>query len=547
MEKSEFNDLIDQLKVSDDWLHFDCLAGVSESVREFAHAIEDLTPSCDRWVLVERASRCHRVDEGLLEKLGFKDALKATLHRHSPMANSSLLFGNGCNPGAFEEKKDVVLVGLECLDESHVDRLLATMKAWRKMCPKRVLVLTEPCENAKRFLTESEVPTDIVALLPVVDRKQDLPYIMHHFAQDFGTGIEHFDIECVRLLLKHPWLGDLREMERRIRSICDVTTSDQFVASETVLDELAKSPNHFEATTPTTKLEQQLNDRLREIQTLTTSLLGQPFFQQSVETGSVRSQSAEVGFLRRVSWAYQVFFETGKANFSCVERHFEAQRLEFSQLKQMMDDVRCLRTYLQHSLAYDSERDQDTLERVASWFNESVGRRYPREEDFETCSNRLISDMLDALAILERFLNRLNDDEYRATVLRQWRKQLERTLPKHEIDTLIGSVLEDLGRNDLEATIVSNKLLKPIRDYLELLADGVNQEEALREFVERKVIIDFPEALPVSGKDLIAEGYKPGPEIGRLIKALTTRHKETGESKTELIAYARTLTGPEVI
>lgn len=54
---------------------------------------------------------------------------------------------------------------------------------------------------------------------PLRERTEDIPLLITHFLKKFGAGHRRFSPEALRLLMKYPWKGNVRELENMIEQI----------------------------------------------------------------------------------------------------------------------------------------------------------------------------------------------------------------------------------------------------------------------------------------------------------------------------------------
>jgi hypothetical protein len=264
----------------------------------------------------------------------------------------------------------------------------------------------------------------------------------------------------------------------------------------------------------------------------------------TANSNPVGAVSPEFGFLQLVSWAYVTIVENGEPNLRCVLRHFSGQRLDNKRVGEIRDTIVCLRTFLQHSLAYGSDHDRVTLNKACSWFEITIGRRQPERNDFEACIRGLLLECHALIDDLLQFLRNVGRDKFRDIVIQQWVDARERTWPRHKFDAIVARVLHDLGRSDLKVEVVCSQNLKEMNDVLAASASLDDREAMLARFVEQRICQRYPLPLPVSARDLIALGVPPGPQIREILCTLLERFESGLHDRNELLGIAMTLYCP---
>jgi two-component system response regulator PilR (NtrC family) len=58
-----------------------------------------------------------------------------------------------------------------------------------------------------------------VHLPPLRERTEDIPLFLEHFLQKLSPDKKEFSPECLRLLMKYPWKGNVRELENMVERI----------------------------------------------------------------------------------------------------------------------------------------------------------------------------------------------------------------------------------------------------------------------------------------------------------------------------------------
>ena len=115
-----------------------------------------------------------------------------------------------------------------------------------------------------------------------------------------------------------------------------------------------------------------------------------PMRPMSLETPN--PEVPQLGFVQTVAWLYGYYFEAGRVTFNFLEaptEHYLGTTVSAAQ-QQHRNDVRDLRTSLQHNLNLSIESDQQTDQRSERWFTARCGKRRPIPLDVEIQRNDFI-------------------------------------------------------------------------------------------------------------------------------------------------------------
>ena len=188
----------------------------------------------------------------------------------------SELFGHekGSFTGAFEQKKgkfELAHKGTLFLDEigdmsfqtqAKLLRVLESQEIQRVGGSKSIAVDTRVIaatnKNMDEMISENKFRDDLffrlnvipVTLLPLRDRKEDIPLLVEYFlkqlASEYGQPIKKFSSKAVALLSKHNWPGNIRELKNLIERLVIMTPSMEIGTEGIDLRGVAPGGGYFE-------------------------------------------------------------------------------------------------------------------------------------------------------------------------------------------------------------------------------------------------------------------------------------------------------------
>jgi two-component system response regulator PilR (NtrC family) len=71
-----------------------------------------------------------------------------------------------------------------------------------------------------------------VHLPPLRERTEDIPLFLEHFLARFSSDKKEFSPECLRLLMKYPWKGNVRELENMVERIVLLTDRNMILPDD---------------------------------------------------------------------------------------------------------------------------------------------------------------------------------------------------------------------------------------------------------------------------------------------------------------------------
>lgn len=554
METQSYNSLLDAIQRPSEWNYGAGLVGTSAGMREFiaslaiARARFEQDPDAAHLVVVYRAPCCGRLDDSIQNHLGLENAKVIFLRRDSPFNNDGLLFGVGPRQGAFEFARNrcIVVKGVEYLNEQSLERLVRHWRYWRASGTITAL-LVGPSHGHESIIANylDWANTLRAKLPPLIERREDIPWALHHEAVEFGGGLNDFRPEAVTVLKRHCWPGDLGELAAVVRFVYKAQSTDNQRSFGVI--EVQKA---LEGAIPARSINLDATPLhvWGDIQNLATDcdrrtmlLMGIPFFLGSTlpaQAAPLSSEWPEMNLARLISWSYMTFVEAAEPNAKAILRLAGGLALEMRGLKSVRANVGALRTFEQHRLDAGSSHDKKTISTVCDWFELACERRHPEVEDVERLISRLLIDVKNGLTDVVAFLQAVDRDSLRDLILQQWRDFVERQWPKHRFDSLVASVLEQMGRGDLRSEFVAEKLLSSLQSTLAATADGEDKENIIRSEIECRVHSEFPKKMPFDGRDVMALGIK-GDLIGQILEELRSEFRSKNSTREELLSLAK--------
>jgi two-component system response regulator PilR (NtrC family) len=67
---------------------------------------------------------------------------------------------------------------------------------------------------------------------PLRERQEDIPLLLDHFLNAFSAGKKKFSPEALRLLMKYPWRGNVRELENLVERVVLLADSDVIMTED---------------------------------------------------------------------------------------------------------------------------------------------------------------------------------------------------------------------------------------------------------------------------------------------------------------------------
>ena len=247
--------------------------------------------------------------------------------------------------------------------------------------------------------------------------------------------------------------------------------------------------------------------------------------------------SAELAFIRAASWLYVHYLEVGR-----ISINFLIQRSTSQLSKSHINVVRCLRTWSQHNLDVQSNSDAVTSDTCSEWFQRNCGTRHPRSEvHWLTLCECLLLEAQNLFDQIEAEIERIEGEDCREQVLRQWEDRLNRTWPAFRYHELIQVVAADLGRSGVDPVAFFHRYGGTFSSGMTLLADNCDFEVEARKLIEKALLSEASSVLPLTGSDVMREfEMPPGPEVGQMLSLARSMYEQSPCDKETLLARLRT-------
>jgi hypothetical protein len=242
---------------------------------------------------------------------------------------------------------------------------------------------------------------------------------------------------------------------------------------------------------------------------------------------------AELAFIRTASWLYVHYLEVGR-----ISVNFLSQRSSSQFSKSHINVVRCLRTWSQHNLDVQSKSDALTTDTCSDWFQRNCGTRHPRlEEHWSTLCECLLLEAQSLFDQIEAEIERIEGEDCREQVLRQWEDRLNRTWPAFRYHELIQIVAADLGRTGVDPVAFFQRYGATFTSGMTLLVDDCDFEVEARKLIEKAMLSEVSSVLPLTGSDVMQEfEMPPGPEVGQMMSLARSIYEQSPCDKQALLA-----------
>ncbi len=268
---------------------------------------------------------------------------------------------------------------------------------------------------------------------------------------------------------------------------------------------------------------------------------------ESVSLDIPKLSPPELGCIRLVSWLFVQYFEAGRVGV----RFLDGKAIAYDQdpngeITKHRDYVQRLRTFFQHNLDSSKSHDRGIQETCRAWFREKCNTAVPStDEDWALCLGAIIKEAVGSLEVLVATLRRIEVDEAREEICKDWRLRASRNLLPHQFEDLIAQVAADMGKTEIDPVGLRRRFYDQWSKHLGLLNEGVEVLVEARKLVEHALLTVIPDTMPITGKDVISElQIEPGPKVGEVLAQARTLYAKERLSKETLLERLRR--GPEV-
>ncbi|GKW29259.1 hypothetical protein AB6D34_11415 [Pectobacterium brasiliense] len=247
-----------------------------------------------------------------------------------------------------------------------------------------------------------------------------------------------------------------------------------------------------------------LERKIEEINSLLSLVVndgGQTFFSK---TNVIRPDfdNKELSFVRLVSYLYTIYFETGKAGISVLQKSMRNEAED--NLKKHKAIVQILRTKLQHNLEKSVSRDFKIELDCMSWTKSACGNNIAKnEEDWLNCSKKLVSDAEIIMSTIASTLEEMtNSPANKEAFVINWGITSTKEIPSHLYDNHINEHVKFIAVSDFDIVKYRNKNLATWRNYITSLNPCADFQIEIKKIVESSLVRDFFYVLPVTIDDL---------------------------------------------
>ena len=246
----------------------------------------------------------------------------------------------------------------------------------------------------------------------------------------------------------------------------------------------------------------------------------------------------ELGFILTVSWLFVLYYEAGRVEAAFLSKRLTVYEIDLGpDIADHPQLVRAMRTYLQHNLDSSKASDRATKSKCEAWLDRQCGTPVPGgPEHWAGCLRGLLCQALEFVGALLQVVRRIEQDESREEICREWVFRIERYHPPHQFEVLISEVAADMGRDNIDPVQLRTRFYNRWTGELSLLGPGYDFEVEARKLIEYALLTLATPVLPITGKDIIEVlGVAPGPEIGRLLDRAHGIYRDSPCSRETLL------------
>jgi hypothetical protein len=181
--------------------------------------------------------------------------------------------------------------------------------------------------------------------------------------------------------------------------------------------------------------------------------------------------------------------------------------------------VHHLRTFFQHDLGPDSPRNARLEDYCRAWFISCASITEPYDlDDWQKCLIKLLKDASTTYDVLVKCTLAIQRDSDSDVLREEWLFRINRHFQPSWFDDIIREAAGDIGQDGINISDLRKRNLDYWRKSLEGFPDGVDFRLEARKLIEFKLLENFQERLPITGKDIMnIFELSPGPNIGKLL------------------------------
>jgi hypothetical protein len=250
----------------------------------------------------------------------------------------------------------------------------------------------------------------------------------------------------------------------------------------------------------------------------------------------------ELGFLRSVSWLFVLYHEVGKTGVAFLAARLEPYGLDpEKRLNGHPSLVQKLRTFLQHNLDPRKHHDSEVQTYCQGWLKRQCGTPFPTQGDqWRSCLSGLLSEAVEFMDALSCVVRKIEQDESRSAICREWQFRIRRYHPPHEFDELIKQVAADMGRDRIDAVQLRSRFYEKWTQELSLLDGEYEFVVEARRLIEQALLTAITPVLPITGRDVM-EVFEipPGVRVGQLLERARRIYESKPCTREALIEQLR--------
>ena len=297
----------------------------------------------------------------------------------------------------------------------------------------------------------------------------------------------------------------------------------------------------------TASLMYQIGALKQELERRASSLIGvERVALQEMSIRSPRFSPPELGFYQVMTWLYVFYHEAGHISLPFfIERFSTYDFGAQGSHRRHYRDVRRLRTYLQHNLNLDSDRDLELQRTCEDWFSKSCGSAIPRsDKEWNDCLLRILESSEAFLLAAIECVRAIERDESADAIVEQWSVRLKRFHSKHEFQNLVAIVIHDMGQDSLEPSRLTERFYDKWNKSLQFMSVDYIFEQEARRLIEQTLLSETESPQPVTGEDIMREfSIPPGLQVRRLLTMSKELYYSDPCGKEELINRLKSTMG----
>lgn len=257
-----------------------------------------------------------------------------------------------------------------------------------------------------------------------------------------------------------------------------------------------------------------------------------------------RFRPSELGFLRAVSWFYVLYFETGRPSIKFLSERFRTyghdRQGDMAGHPELIDQMR---TYMQHDLHIEVERNLARKRACENWFRQKCGTAVPEgEEQWYNCLMHFLDVNRLFLRLIYDCLRSIEQDEARDQVLDDWDFRVRRYHEPHQFDAIVEEVATDLGRLNLDVVNFRKRHYQRWNKELQLLNGDYDFRREATRLIELTLISETSDRLPLTAKDVMNELHvPPGPRVGACLRRALAFYESEKCDRGELLSRLQSL------